>query len=111
MNNKIIVNNDYLNDLVYLLNKKIKNLEDIKNEILLPTLKEYGMNIESQNQINSINKIKTKVTEIEKDLKELSNKLEKTVIPGYEETVNSVKKIFNVDFHNEIDEYINIIKK
>lgn len=110
---KTIVNGQYLNELVNILNKKGTDIQDIKNEILLPTLKQCDIYLtnNNKNQTDKINKIKNNITEIEKDIKALTTKLENIVIPGYEETNNSIKKLFNLDFHEEMDEFLKTINK
>ena len=111
MQNNTIVKGDYLIELTNELKKKSKKIENIKNDQLLPTLKQYGLITTNDiNQVEKITNIKNHITEIEKDLKNLTVRLENTIIPGYQETSQSIKKAFNVDFHNEMENLIDIIK-
>lgn len=109
--NKTVINGEYLNELLNKLNKKETDINELKNEILLPTLKECGNYLTTVGQIDKINNIKNKIIEIEKDIKSLANKLEKSIIPGYENTNNMIKKNFNIDLYDEINEYIKIINE
>ena len=109
MQDRTIVNGDYLRELHITLNKKGKKLEDIKDEILLPTLKNCGTYLTDNNQLDKVKKIKLQIDEIDKEIKDLTNQLENLVIPGYEETTQSIQKVFNLDFHDELNEYLKII--
>ena len=111
MNDKTIVNGEYLNELLNTMNKKGLDIEDIKEETLLPTLKELDTYLanNNKNQTDKINNIKTKISEVEKDIKKLTTQLESIIIPGYEDTNNSIRKHFNIDFHEEMDDFLKII--
>jgi len=109
--NKTVINGEYLNELLNKLNKKETDINELRNEILLPTLKECGKYLTTVDQIDKINNIKNKIIEIEKNIKSLANKLEKSIIPGYEDTNNMIKKNFNIDLYDEINDYIKIINE
>lgn len=111
MQNNIIVKGDYLLALVNELKKKCRDLENIKDNKILPTLKKYST-IETDNpmQLDKITDIGKQLAEVENDLRDLTARLESTIIPGYQETSQSIKKAFNIDFHNEIDDLIGKIK-
>ena len=109
MNDKTMVKQEYLIELNNILNKKGKMLEDIKNEILLPTLKQSEAYLTTPTQIDQANKIKMQISEIEKNIKSLASKLEKIVIPGYEDTTNQIRTIFNSNLQAEVDDYLKII--
>lgn len=110
MRDKIIVSENYLMELSNELKRKYNVLENIKENRLIPVLKQCGTFTNNTTQIDNINKIKSHITEIEKDLKLLDNKLENLIIPGYQETSQTVKKAFNIDFHNEMNDLISKIK-
>ena len=110
MQDKIIISENYLMDLSNELKKKYNELENIKENHLVPALNKYGLLINNTNQLDNINKIKSQITEIEKDLKMLTNKLDNSIIPGYQDTSQSVKKVFNIDFIYEMNDLISKIK-
>lgn len=110
MQDKIIISENYLMELSNELKKKYNELENIKENHLVPALNKYGLLINNTNQLDSINKIKSQITEIEKDLKMLTNKLDSSIIPGYQDTSQSVKKAFNIDFIYEMNDLISKIK-
>lgn len=109
MEDKIIVNTRYLCELHNIMNKKGKMIEDIKNNILLPTLKLSENYLTTPTQIDKANEIKTKINEIEKNIKSLASKLERIIIPGYEDTTNCIKNMFNKNFQSELDDYLKIL--
>lgn len=110
MQDKIIISESYLMELSNELKKKYNELENIKENHLVPALNKYSLLINNTNQLDSINKIKSQITEIEKDLKMLTNKLDSSIIPGYQDTSQSVKKAFNIDFIYEMNDLISKIK-
>ena len=76
-----------------------KALESCQQE-----LKVSGLNYEEMT--NSINKVFTTVVS---QLDELTTAMSEKILPKYEATTQSVVKIFNQDFANEISEYLKII--
>ena len=109
MNDKELVDGEYLKELHITLNKKGNKLNDIKNEILLPTLKNCGTLLTNPKQLDKVKSIKTKINEVNEDIKDLTNQLENLIIPGYEETTQSIQRVFNIDFHEEMNEYLKVI--
>lgn len=110
MQDKIIISENYLMELSNELKRKYNVLENIKENRLIPVLKQCGSLTNNATQIDNINKIKSHIAEIEKDLKMLTNKLDSSIIPGYQDTSQSIKKVFNIDFHNEMNDLISKIK-
>lgn len=106
----IYVDIEYIKDLAVDLDKSKKTVSSLYETNFNKILSDSRNNFSDlqDGYYDKINHLKSLLNELEKELTSLHKTMAFDIIPGYEDVSSTIKKFFNIDFNEQMNEYLKI---
>lgn len=107
----VYVDIEYVKDLAVSLDNSKKTVGSLYetnfNKILLDSKNNFSDL--HDDYYDRINHLKSLLNELEKEFTSLHKTMISDIIPGYEDVSSTIKRFFNIDFNDQMNEYLKII--